>query len=502
VRELLQRRPLLALGALLAALTLWRLAALALAAPPLFFDEAQYWFWAQDPAFGYYSKPPLIAWAIAASTALFGDGMLAVRLPTLLCYPATALVIFAAARRLYRDQPAAEPNAERIALLAALAYATLPTVSFYSWAATTDALLILCWALGTLALVRLRDSDRWQDWLLLGLAVGLGCLAKYAMLVFGVSAAVWLLLERRAVLKSLKPVVAVALAAAILAPNLLWNAQHDFPTLRHTAEISHLDTAWIQLKPLLEFASSQFAVFGPILMGALLALLFSARRGGLDPRTRLLLWLGLPMLALILAQAALARAFANWAQAAYVPLTIAVVAWLVARDARRWLAASFALHLVFAAIVYHHAQVFALVGYEPSRGLDMTARMRPWPPAGSAVADLLRARPGAALVADERELLSELAYYARDAQPMLAAWNPEREVSDHYRLLYDLATISPPAGREGAPTRFLIVSRKLTQGAIEPYFDRVTELAPIVIVVRSDRTMVLKVFEAERFLGY
>jgi 4-amino-4-deoxy-L-arabinose transferase-like glycosyltransferase len=497
VRALLERRPLLVLGALLAALTLWRLAALALEAPPLFFDEAQYWYWAQDPAFGYYSKPPLIAWAIAASTALFGDGMLAVRLPTMLCYPAAALAIFAAARQLYRGDPAAE----RIALVAALAYATLPTVSFYSWAATTDALLILCWALGMLALVRLRESDGWKDWLLLGVAIGLGCLAKYAMLVFATSAAVWLLLERRAQLKSAKPLVAVALAAAILAPNLLWNAQHGFPTVRHTAEISHLDTAWIQLGPLLEFASSQFAVFGPILMGALLALLWGARRG-LDERTRLLLWLGLPMLVLILGQAALARAFANWAQAAYVPLSIAVVAWLVARDARRWLIASFAVHLLFAAVVYHHAQAFALAGFEPPRGLDLTARMRPWPPAGAAVVELLRARPGAALVADERETLSELAYYAREAAPILAAWNPEREVSDHYRLLHDLAEVSPPRGSEGAPTRFLIVSRKLSLGALEPYFDRVTELEPIEIVVRSDRSMVLKVFEAERFHGY
>ncbi len=498
MRELAERRPLLALAVLLGALTLWRFAALALAAPPLFFDEAQYWFWAQDPAFGYFSKPPLIAWAIAASTALFGDGMLAVRLPTLLCYPASALLIFLAARRLYRD----EDGGERIALVAAAAYATLPTVSFYSWAATTDALLILCWALGTYALICVRsppggrrsgDGGRWRDWLLLGAAVGLGTLAKYAMLVFGASAAVWLLLEQRALLRSAKPWAAVALAAVIVAPNIIWNAAHDFPTVRHTAEIAHLDDALFHFKPLLEFASSQFAVFGPILMAALVVLLVGLRRGA-DPRLKLLLWLGLPMLALILTQAFLARAFANWAQAAYVPLTIAVIAWLMQRGARRWLVASFALHLVFAAIVYHHGQAFAAAGYEPPRSLDMTARMRPWPAVGAAVAELLAARPGTALVADEREVLSELAYYARDAHPTLAAWNPEREVSDHYRLLYDLAATDR--------TRFLIVTRKLVMADLVPAFENVTAIEPIRVAVRSDRTVEFRVYEAERFLGY
>ena len=38
-----------------------RLAGLALSGADLYFDEARYWAWAQEPAFGYYRKPPLIA---------------------------------------------------------------------------------------------------------------------------------------------------------------------------------------------------------------------------------------------------------------------------------------------------------------------------------------------------------------------------------------------------------------------------------------------------------
>ncbi|MBO0738304.1 MAG: glycosyltransferase family 39 protein, partial [Alphaproteobacteria bacterium] len=62
-----------------AALTVLRLLWLALQPADLFPDEAQYWFWSQQLALGYYSKPPLVAWLIALTTHLFGDGEFAVR---------------------------------------------------------------------------------------------------------------------------------------------------------------------------------------------------------------------------------------------------------------------------------------------------------------------------------------------------------------------------------------------------------------------------------------
>ncbi|MBL3567289.1 hypothetical protein JMM59_20110, partial [Rhodovulum sulfidophilum] len=39
----------------------------------LFVDEAQYWLWGRELAFGYYSKPPMIGWVIRAATELAGS---------------------------------------------------------------------------------------------------------------------------------------------------------------------------------------------------------------------------------------------------------------------------------------------------------------------------------------------------------------------------------------------------------------------------------------------
>jgi hypothetical protein len=49
-------------------------------------DEAQYWDWSRHLAWGYYSKPPLVAALIAASTALFGDAEHGVRALAMLCW--------------------------------------------------------------------------------------------------------------------------------------------------------------------------------------------------------------------------------------------------------------------------------------------------------------------------------------------------------------------------------------------------------------------------------
>ncbi|MCB1460735.1 MAG: glycosyltransferase family 39 protein, partial [Nitratireductor sp.] len=64
-----QRLAIIVLGAILAA----RIVSLWFNNTELFFDEAQYWAWGKEPAFGYFSKPPLLAWIIGLVTAIFGN---------------------------------------------------------------------------------------------------------------------------------------------------------------------------------------------------------------------------------------------------------------------------------------------------------------------------------------------------------------------------------------------------------------------------------------------
>ena len=81
-------------------------------------DEAHYWDWSRRLDLSYYSKGPLVAYIIRASTELFGNTMPAVRYPALALGVMTSVVTYLLALRLFRS--------DRVALGAVLLYHVVP----------------------------------------------------------------------------------------------------------------------------------------------------------------------------------------------------------------------------------------------------------------------------------------------------------------------------------------------------------------------------------------
>src|SRR5690606_5505052 len=99
---------------------------------------------------------------------------------------------------------------------------------------------------------------------------------------------------------------------------------------------------------MLEFLGGQMVVFGPILFVVLLAAPLLARRraGGTaapaaaDGAGRMLAAFCYPVIALLVVQALLSRANANWAAPAYVAGTLLVTRWLIGAGRARLLRVS------------------------------------------------------------------------------------------------------------------------------------------------------------------
>jgi Dolichyl-phosphate-mannose-protein mannosyltransferase len=469
----------------LALLTLWRLAELFWSPWPLFFDEAQYWDWAQRPAFGYYSKPPMLAWIIALTTSLCGEGEACVRLASAPLHAGTAIVIYRLGCDLWEA---------RVGVWAALLYVSLPAVTVSSGIASTDAPLLFFWAAALLCFRRALVGNDALWWAGLGLAIGLGLLSKYTMILFPLCALLYCALrpDRRALLGNGRAWAALGLAFLVLAPNLYWNAGNGFASIAHTAANANLGGRLFNPGKFLEFFGAQFAVFGPLAMAALIWM--AARPKPLLARepAMFLACFSLPVLALFLGQGFLSRAHANWAAVTYVGASLLVAELALARA--RWiLTGSLALHLVLSFAYYRFDTLVRIAGIELGVRQDPFQRLRGWDALGREVRAALNRRPGAYLLADEREHLVELLYYARPAWPTIK-WNPSSRVTDHYDLTTDI--------RAHADREFLLVTRQAGAPHVLAHFASSERLPDARVALAYGGELRYELYVLKGFRGY
>ena len=432
----------------IALVTLWRVALLPFNTTDLFVDEAQYWFWGQEMAWGYYSKPPLIGWIIRLFTEIGSDSTFWIRLPLPLFHGATAVTLMLVGRRLF--DPA-------IGALAGLAYVTLPAVALGSLLVSTDTPMLFCFALAMLAWLHLTE-DRSALWAVtLGAAIGTGLLAKYAMIYFPLTAALAALAIPRARISGRNALIAAAVALAVIAPNLAWNAANGFSTIRHTGD--NVDFEGFQLRPwdLAEFIAGQFAIAGPVIFTAWIVAL---GRLGADWRLKWLAFLSAPVFAIVSFQALQSGANANWAAAAHLSVVIAGIA--VLRGHRRLLALSFAIALVITA-----ALPIAAIQADTWRagGPNLVLKRHVGQAAVSLrAAEIARAENLDTIVSDSRSFLADLFHTLRDEDLAIYAVPSEGFPPHHYAqkhpltpgpgdVLYLARGDGPPVCRDGSTSR-------------------------------------------------
>ena len=409
-------------------LTIVRLAALFLTPLELYPDEAQYWLWSRELAFGYFSKPPMIAWLIWLTTTLGGDAEAWVRLSAPLLHGATALVIYRIAQRLYGGWPG---------LAAAAIYSLMPGVVLSSGLMATDAPLLFFLSLTIWAYVALPDASAGRRAPVaagLGAALGLAFLSKYAAIYALGSIALHFLVSKDARRRWSPMTAAIFLAAfvLVLAPNLAWNASHQFSTVKHTAANANWNAQQLfNFRELIEFVGSQFGVFGPLPFAVLAggALWLGVKKKVQSPDL-LLLCFALPPLIVVAAEAFVSRANANWAGAAFVGGSVLVAGWMTRWNARRWLLGGLALQALFAAffvVCMVNPKVADAVGL--SNGFK---RVRGWDQTVAAIVARTREEqalrgPLSAVAMDDRFVYNAAAYYGRDyfgqpGAPPLRMW--------------------------------------------------------------------------------
>jgi hypothetical protein len=453
-------------------------------------DEAQYWRWSRTLDFGYYSKPPLIAWMISLSTAIFGDGEWGIRFFAPILHGVAAYFLFLLGRRAFDNGAGA---------WAAAIYLLMPGVWLSSTIMSTDAVLLPAWAAALYFLWRLREQPTIASGVLAGAAIGLAMLGKYAALYLFVGAGLAALFDRdmRKAILSLAGVAAALAALVVLSPNLLWNAANGFATVSHTADNANLSEAGFNPLHVFSFVGDQMAVFGPITVLVLFAgfgLIAGRKDRETTTREAWLLCFIVPPLVVILGQEIMSRAHANWAATAYPGSSVLLASWVsraFSSETGRVKAGPFIKTGVGLNTLI--GVIFAIVWVAPSIGDALGAanafkRVRGWEQTADDLGAIALEHNATALMFDEREVWHGVDYYGRDRPlPPIRAWRR----TDHPRSHAEEAGAMQP----GEDARVIIASvRPDFRPRIRADFDAVEPLGTLTVPLGPKRTRELKLY--------
>jgi len=222
-------------------------------------DEAYQWLWSKHLALSYFSKPPGIAFIQWAGTAIGGDTNFGVRFFS----PVFAAILsFIVLRFLARETGA------RTAFWMLIVTLATPLLVVGSVLMTIDPPLVLCWMWAVVAGWRAAKPDgKTRDWLVVGLAMGLGFLCKptafYQVICWGIFFA--LQPSARIHLRKPGPWLALALFALCTLPPVIWNSQHGWATVHHVGDNAGLNQQWhFTFNYFLEFIGAEFGLLNPI----------------------------------------------------------------------------------------------------------------------------------------------------------------------------------------------------------------------------------------------
>jgi 4-amino-4-deoxy-L-arabinose transferase-like glycosyltransferase len=340
-------------------------------------DEAYYWVWSRHLAAGFLDHPPMVALLIRASSAIFGETELGIRLGAAVLALGMILVIIELAKNICASEQGGH-LAAWILLLSPMTTGLGTIVTPDTPACFFSACALAC----AVAVFPTSQESRPMWWIPFGLFLGLALLSKYTSVFLGLSILAALLSTNQGRRELLKPWswLGALVALAVFMPNVIWNRDHNWACFRfqwhHGTQAADADAP----SPIVDlgyFILGQIGLFTPILF----VLMFAA--GASTWRN----WRNLPMrLRMILMSATVPLVFfaltslrhkpeANWPIFAFLPATVLFVQWMTHSPhplARRWMPTGIGV----AAAVMIGAQIPEMIELVPTRMLSSIPN--PW----------------------------------------------------------------------------------------------------------------------------
>ncbi len=465
-------------------------------------DEAQYWTWSQNLDWGYYSKPPGIAWQIWLGTQLFGSNPLGVRFFSILIGSLLPILIYVTAQR--------SSVSPKWALCGAVAFALSPMGILSSLFAITDGGMLLFW---TACLAYLGPSlfeKKTPNYLIVGFLIGCGALFKWPIYFLWILLLVCWPFHRWMV--SSQALLGLGISLLGLLPSVYWNSQHDFATFRHvfsTVSGGHGRGSGLFAGNPLEFIGSQLAIASPILFILICAALFLAfrRYRQISPPIQFFALATAVILLGGFGMSLFMKMQGNWPIAAY-PSAFVLLSWFIQDNSKayRWTVAGVALSvaLTLAAFAIPTLQEQSITGQIPYKVNPFRHNIG-WGQLDSALTKAGYHPAADALISDKYQTVSELSFYG-----------PEQNMAHFFNLMgvrKNQFSYWPKLTSQSGKRCFFVVVENIPQlndptlttnylERLAPYFGsvRLVEIAPLFLANGSVSKGAL-IFECLDFKG-
>ena len=390
----------------------------------LFGDETQYWLWSKELAFGYYSKPPFLAWLLRLHTTLFNNNFEALKYFPLIFYFFTSYSVYLLSFELNQNK--------ELAKISAVSFYLLPSVSLSSFIISTDVVLILFCSLLMLLILKIRKNPSILNFLILGVLFGLSFLTKYAAIYYVFSLIIIIILDkkiRKQFSKNLLNLLAlIILFLVVFLPNIYWNLQNDWITIFHTSDNAGLNRVGFNLLQGVEFILLQALMLGPFLF---FSFIFFVKKTKNNFITKFLLSFSLPVFLIVFFESILVRANANWAAVGIIPVFLLMVEHMY-RLSKKTIIYNNILNFIICGVL------FSLIIF--SSNLKFFDRI-------NGIADFAKnletnyLTEFDYLVIEDRLLLSNMSYQLRNTnKKILTPFNPKNKIKSHFHITKPLTS--------------------------------------------------------------
>lgn len=394
-------------------------------------DEAQYWNWSRHLDWGYYSKPPLVAWLNWLSTNLIGHTETAIRSMAIAGQACLTLTAFWVANRHYN---------KTAAWLAFATFTLTPQFAAGGLIMTTDIPCTVLWliALAVLSTINWQSqAPQWGKFISIGLLVGFAGLAKYTAVLFYPLLGLYLLFykNQRQWLRRPQVYVAGLISTICITPVLYWNYLQNFISFKHVFfhQVQGGGVTFNGWDSFSNFLLGQVAVVGPVTFFMLVAFWVLQRKT--NKAADIMWWFSAPAFLFFVIKALDAKVQANWPVLAVATGLVGLCCWLsVQKRPWRWV---FVVGLAFSAALsamVHNTNLLRALGYPLPAKTDPLKPVLGWQPLGAEISEILKTIPaGTPIFTTRYQTASELSFYIQ-GQPKVHYVNPGWRRQNQYDL--------------------------------------------------------------------